>query len=76
MSLRRNPPIAEKLLHLQDNVGEEQREAQTSPNDRFSSSDAKPFPAGDAEDHAHFQKDQSYSEAAGSSIGGAAGPFP
>ncbi len=31
MSLRGNPPLAEKFLPLQDNVGEEQREAMGGP---------------------------------------------
>ena len=57
-------PKAEKLLPLQDKV-REQYGKDIAPDHRFNGCRAKPFPAGDTEDHAHFEKYQRNREAAG-----------
>lgn len=55
-----------ELLPLEDDVGEKQREGDARPDDGFVEGAAgNSFQACDAEDYAHFEKDQSNRKAAG-----------
>src|SRR5712671_5106393 len=57
---------ATKLLPLQDDVGEKQGEGDASPHDRFIEGTAGNLSqSGDAEDYAHFEKDDGNRKAAG-----------
>ena len=55
---------ATEILPLQDDVGEEQGEGNAGPDDGFVGGVAEGVPAGDAADHADFQKDDRNGEAA------------
>jgi hypothetical protein len=50
---------------MQGDVREKDGEGDASPHDRFVEGVAKLFQAGDADDYAHFEKDQSHGKAAG-----------
>jgi hypothetical protein len=58
-------PNAPKLLPLQYKVREQNGKDIAYPDHRFNGCRAKPFPAGDTEDHTHFRKYQRNREAAG-----------
>jgi hypothetical protein len=60
-----NRARVEKLLPLEDDVGEEQRESDTHPDDSLVDGLAQVFPTGDASDYADFKKDDRDSETAG-----------
>ncbi len=57
-------PGATEILPLEDDVGEEQREGDASPDYRFGHGFAQTFPSGYSRDHAHFQEDEGNGEAA------------